>query len=313
MRRATGQATVELALGSVVFVGVLLAGIHLAEYAQLSLKVQEAQGFAAWEAAGRRVQSRRSSGATDLSPFQRTLDTTSGVGPRAERRFADFDGLEGTSGGAVIARALTEGSRVRVSCERDDSLRFDPSPSAAPVLDAAGGLRCEASARIRVINVPTQFFTRGEGGFFGAAVVRESPFRVCGMGLPVGGACRGSLALLTNDWGLANDETEPCKNGCSDSKYRAMVQRLWGGGGGGLGAAFAREFAGEPGTDATRFEFSYSGVEDSMRDFVGGEGDPEFITGGAGSGMVPELDTQAADTSRTRTRRRCFLGKGCPR
>lgn len=313
MRRAPGQATVELALGSVVFVGVLLAGIHLAEYAQLSLKVQEAQGFAAWEAAGRRVQTRKLDGATTLDPFRRTLDGTSGVAARAERRFADFDGLDGTNGGAVIARALTEGSRLRVSCERDDSLRFDPSPSAAPVLDAAGGLRCEASARVRVINLPTQFFTRGEGGFFSEAVVRESPFKVCGMGLPVGGQCQGALALLTNDWGLANDETEPCPNACGDSKYRGMVQRLWNGGGGSAGARFAREFAGEPGTDATRFEFSYSGVESGMRDVVGGEGDPDFITGGAGSGMVPELDTQAADTTRTRTRPRCFLGKGCPR
>ncbi len=309
MRPVRGQATVELALGSVVFVGVLLAGIHLAEYAQLSLKVQEAQTFATWEAAGRRVQTRKLDGTTDLNPFRRTLDDSTGVASSAERRYADFDGLTGTSNGAVIARALTEGSGLRVSCAREDSLRFEASPTARPVLDEAGGIACEASARVRVINVPTRFLTAD--GFFSANVVRESPFRVCGMGLPVGGACRGRLALLTNDWGLANDETQECKNTCADSKYRGMVERLWAGGGG-AGAAFASEFAGAPPTDANRFEFSYSGIESDMTDFVGGEGEPTFITGGAGSGMVKDMDTQRADTSALRRRPRCFLGKGCP-
>ena len=47
-----GQATVELALGLLVFVTVLLFGIHFAEVGWLSLKVQEAGAWAMWEAAG---------------------------------------------------------------------------------------------------------------------------------------------------------------------------------------------------------------------------------------------------------------------
>ncbi len=91
--KKNGQATVELALGSIVFVGVLLIGIHMAEYAQLSLKVQDAQTYAVWDASGRRVQTREISGSTNLTPFQRTLDNTTGVGAMAKKRFADFNGL----------------------------------------------------------------------------------------------------------------------------------------------------------------------------------------------------------------------------
>jgi len=40
-RRAAGQATVELALGTLVFVTLLTAGIYLAETSFLALKVHE--------------------------------------------------------------------------------------------------------------------------------------------------------------------------------------------------------------------------------------------------------------------------------
>jgi hypothetical protein len=120
------------------------------------------------------------------------------------------------------------------------------------------------------------------------------------MGLPVNGNCRGSLAILTNDWGLANEETDECKLSCGSSPYRGMIAKMWGGGGG-AGAAFAARFAGSAPTNASEYHFSYSGVESGMIDFVGGEGIPSFITGGAGAGMVPRM-----------TRPKCFLGKDCP-
>ena len=300
MRALRGQATVELALGSIVFVGVLMIGIHLAEYAQLSLKVQDAQTYAMWDASGRRVQSRGLGGDTTLQPFRRTLDTVTGSGARAGQRFADFDGLDSSSNGNVIIRALTKGSGVKVACEQEDSLRFQASPTARPVLFEQGGLRCTSSAEIRAINIPTSFLQRDEGGFFKERIARQTPIPVCGMGLPVNGQCKGSLALLTNDWGLANEETDECKNGCDISAYRGQVQRLFAGGGG-AGAAFAAQFAGAPPTDANAFQFSYSGVESGMTDYVGGEGTPVFITGGAGTGMVTRM-----------TRPKCFLGKACP-
>jgi hypothetical protein len=272
----------------------------MAEYAQLSLKVQDAQTFAVWEASGRRVQTREVSGATSDSPFSRTLDTSNGVAPNATRRFADFNGLDNTSNGNVIIRALTEGSGVEVKCEDDPSMRFLASPTARVVLLEKGGLHCTATAQVKAINVPRRFLQKDTGGFFRQEIVRRDPIPVCGMGLPVNGSCRGSLAILTNDWGLANDETAECKNTCSSSPYRGEVQRMFGGGGG-KGGAFADQFAGPPPVTADNYFFSYSGVESGMVDFVGGEGVPTFITGGAGTGMVPRM-----------SHAKCFLGKNCP-
>lgn len=298
MRR--GQATVELALGSIVFVGVVLIGIHMAEYAQLSLKVQEAQTFAVWDASLRRVQSRGDNGGTTRQPFDRTLEEVSGAAARAQRRYRDFDGVRNGTSTTVVSRALTRGSRVRVSCEADDDMSFIATPTARPLLWDVGGLRCQSSAEIRAIRIPKRYLQRDDGGFFKQTIVRADPMKVCGMGLPVSGECRGVLAVMTNDWGLANDETAECKLDCPSSPYKAMVRRLFGGGGG-AGAAFASQFAGGAPVTANDFFFSYSGVESGMKQFVGGEGDPEFVTGGAGLGMVPRLETHG-----------CFLGKGCP-
>jgi hypothetical protein len=305
LHRRRGQAAVELALGAIVFIGVLMAGIHLAEYAQLSLKVQDAQTFAIWDASLRRVQSRKDDGSTDVVPFQRTLSQSNGVASTAQRRFADFNGLEGTDQGNTIGRALTRGSGVEVRCVRDDQLLSFPGTAAVQglMLDV-GSLRCSSSARVSAINIPEKFLQRDEGGFFDEAIVRRRPLPVCGMGLPVEGACRGSLALLTNDWGLSDDETEQCKLfDCGRSPYRGLVQRMFGGGpGGGAGAAFASRFAGAAPVTPASYFFSYSGVESGMQqDLQGSEGATRFNTGGAGMGLVPRLQ-----------RPHCFLGKRCP-
>ena len=300
MRTLRGQATVELALGSIIFVGVLLIGIHMAEYAQLSLKVQDAQTYAIWDASGRRVQSREVNGATNLLPFRRTLDSVTGVGSQSKIRFADFDGISTSSNGNVISRALTEGSGVDVQCEQENSLRFTASRTAQGIMREEGGLNCTASAKVKAINIPRRFLQRDNGGFFEHSIVRRDPIPVCGMGLPFNGNCRGSLAILTNDWGLANEETEECKLSCTSSPYRGMISSMFGGGGG-AGAAFASAYAGGAPTSASEFHFSYSGVESGMTDYVGGEGTPTFITGGAGAGMVPRM-----------VRPKCFLGKDCP-
>lgn len=303
-----GQAAVELALGALVFIGVLMAGIHLAEYAQLSLKVQDAQTFAVWDASLRRVQSRQQNGGTDLQPFQRTLDEVTGVGAMAKKRFADFNGLSGTDHGNVIGRALTQGSGVDVRCEREGSLRFRASPAAEELMKDVGGLKCSASAQVKAINVPERFLQRDNGGFFEHSIVRRQPIPICGMGLPVGGACTGALALLTNDWGLAKEETDTCKLDCRDSAYRGMIEAMFRRTPppSGRAAAFAARFAGAVPASPADFHFSYSGVEEEMQQRVpGSEGQDTFITGGAGSGMVPELRTGRANEPR------CFLGKKC--
>ena len=55
---ARGQATVELALGLLIFVTVLIFGIHFAEMGFLSLKVTEASASAIWDATAYQTHSK---------------------------------------------------------------------------------------------------------------------------------------------------------------------------------------------------------------------------------------------------------------
>jgi hypothetical protein len=308
MRARRGQAVVELAIGAVVFVVVLLVGIHLAEVAALSLKVQEAQAFAVWQATQPRVERRNpATGESELSPFNDTLNTSSGVGPRAKRRYQDFNGLDSVTNGPEIKQALTRGSGVDVDCARDNRLHFQPRGTVNVIYRDEGALHCTAEAQLEAIRIPRSFMQAGEGGWFRAEPFRTQPIPVCGMGLASGGRCTGELAILTNDWGLAGkDETkEDCRFGnCPQPTYKAMTQRMWGGGGG-AGAAFATKFAGSAPVSAADFHFSYAGIENGYFQAGADEGgNAGFKTGGPaiGDGMVPWTQTAAP----------CFLGRpGC--
>lgn len=308
MSAPRGQATVELALGALVFVTVILFGIHFAEVGWLSLKVQEAQSFAVWETTGRRVQQREASGAVSTGNLNQTLSAT-GVSDDAQRRYRDFEGVGGT-GGAVISRALTRGSGMRVACLREPGLEGVPAavpsatPRAAGVLSAAGGLECRAEADLAALNLPRSFL-EGGSGFFQAAHSRSTPIHVCGMGRATGGACRGHLAVLTNDWGLMGPaESGECRvrGACANPLYKAAVGAMFGGGGS-AGADFAMQFAGAAPATANEFHFSFRGAPEALSmEPVGGEGAGTYNTGGPGIGMVPQRFTGAP----------CFLGKpGC--
>jgi len=296
-----GQATVELALGATVLVVTLLVGIHLAEVAALSLKVQEASTYAAWEAATRRVQTRELNGDTTDEPFRRTLDATSGVAAEARRRYQDFNGLSSAQGPAVIAQALTEGSQLSVECHRTSAVSFAPTGGVASLDLDEGGLACSSRATLTAVRIPHGFLQEDDGAFFREDPARTEPMTICGMGRAHQGQCEGSLALLTNDWGFAGGETRQCKLTCGSSPYRGAVERLFPGGWT-RGAELAARWTGQAPTSGAEFHFSYSGVESADEQVIPSEGDTMFHTGGAGVGMV----------SRVSTGQRCFLGSpGC--
>ncbi|MCC6332444.1 MAG: hypothetical protein IT380_00490 [Myxococcales bacterium] len=307
-RQPSGQAVVELALGAVVLVTVLLVGIHLAEVAILSLKVQEAQTYAVWQTTQRRVQTREASGASTLSPFNATLDNTSGEEARAQQRYRDFNGLDSVNSGPGISLALTRGRGMDVDCERDGRLHFRPSdtPQNANIYLDEGALHCSAEARLDAIRIPKAFMNKADGSWFRAEQLQRDSIRVCGMGLPRNGSCQGRvLAILTNDWGLAGDETGECRlRGCTNQKYRGMVQRMWVGDLGARSIAFATAFSGAAPASGADFWFSYSGIESGHAEFTGGEGAGTYLTGGPAvpGGMVYQSKTDG----------KCFLGRRCP-
>jgi hypothetical protein len=306
--RARGQATVELALGSIVFVTVLLVGIHFAEAAWISLKVQEAQTWALWETTHHRVQQREADGSSTLGPLTDTLDASNGVGAQAQRRYKDFSGLSASGGRAVITQALTQGEGMDVMCREDRAAHFEAPGIAKPIFEDRGAFWCRSEAKLQAIRMPKSFLQADDGSFFQAPTFRMTAMKVCGLGLPKNGACEGKAELLTNDWGfVGREETKECKLGCTSSPYRGAVSRVfdtqkgWGN-----GVAFAERFAGAAGARPDEFYFSYSGVESGHTQTISAEQGPTWNTGSPGVGTL---------AGHAQAPFKCFLGrktKGCP-
>ncbi len=299
-----GQATVELVLGAIVFVTLLLGGIHFAEFAQLALKVQDAQTFAVWEASGAQVLDFRADGTSSDGPFRSNVKAGGGVGADAEGRFQDFDGLSSASGGAVITRALTEGKAMKVTCEPVGAgvVGFRASDTALPYYPDVGGLHCSSEADVTAIRTPKAFLQNSTGdGWFKNEHDWVTTIKVCGTGFAKGGACPGSLTVLTGDWGYAGPEQTKASPLNSTTLYSAAVKNLFHPPAGAANA-FAAAFAGG-GPSSSTFYMSYRGIEDGYQESVGGEvPSGTYLTGGAGLGLVPF----------TKTGGNCFLGLPCP-
>jgi hypothetical protein len=292
---------VELAIGAVVFVTIILAGIFFAEMAQLSLKVQDAQTFAVWEASGRQVLEFRADGTSSSVPFSNTVDPSTGVAAQAQARFANFDGLSSSVGGGVVTRALTRGSAMRVTCERVRlPAQLVATPSVKSYYRDLGTLECFSSATVQAVRTPRVFFEFGTH----AALTWTNPIEVCGTGFAVDGSCRDArLAIVTGDWGYwGPDETAESPLHATTG-YSAAVGRLFKDLRVPSGAAnrFAATFAGG-GPPNDEFQFSYRGEESSYQEPIGGDFGTVWNTGGPGLGMVPFTHT-AGD---------CFLGRACP-
>jgi hypothetical protein len=307
-----GQATTELALGALVFVTLLLLGIHFAEVGMLSLKVQESSAWATWEATARRVQNLKTH---DTLPFDAILSGPDAVGPAATHNYEDFNGLTSVdTGNSVVMRALTKGSGLAVKCQENAALRWQPSGTASRAYSDRGGFECTSEASLAAA-LPINFLNDANG-FFKAKNydARHSTLKICGMGRATGGTCNGYLPILLGDWGLSGDaEKGECKLAVGNSgacvstsfaanqDYKDATQRMWSAGFG-KSKALAMQWAGAAPADPNEFWFSYSGLESSYDTTVGGEGLGTFKTGGPGLGSIPD-NTVAAD---------CFLGKpGC--
>ncbi len=299
-----GQATVELALGLLVFVTVLLFGIHFAEIGWLSLKIQEAGTWAIWESTGPRVQDLQ---ARNTSPFSQTL-APGGLELKTTNQYADFNGLSSAAGAPIITAALARGSSLRTTCAQDNTLRFAPTTTAQVVYFDQGGLSCQVVGRLDAIRIPSIFADSSPDGFFKERHGVAKPYFMCAVGGRSNGACRGRLSILTNDWGLAGDsaadnQSASCRIGsvCTNTTYRDAVASMWVGGGG-AGRAFAEAHAGSAPTDANEYHFSYAGMEFNYWTNLGDEGgNTRYKTGGPGLGLIPDF-----------TLNNCFLGKaGC--
>lgn len=260
-RSVRGQATVELALGSIVFITILLWGIHFAEAGWLRLKVQESATSALWEASGRRVQHLAPS--FDTNTFVATLGP-GGVADRALDRYRDFRGSVPVASAATYTAAVTRAQGLSVTCRANNTIGWAATATFTSVYQNRGGLDCSAEAMVRPIGIPSSFLQQNEGGFFAAANAPTTGIKFCAFGNRSGGTCDGVMPLLTNDWGLAGpleggDQPQPSIGcGAGAATYCGTVRSLWAGGGT-RGEQFANTFAGTAPASAEEFNFAYAG------------------------------------------------------
>jgi len=217
--KARGQGTVELALGSFVFVTVLMLGIHLGEVGFLSLKVHEAADHALWDATGRRAHlftedNVRSGERRIYAPGE---NAAAAAGPRATARYRDFEGLSSRQGSGGITQALTGSGPISVDCDQQPALAFEVPEqvtSTEPVYlqqvasvrdlyrGREGGLSCRASATLGIIRVPRRFLQNNERGMAQVEHWQRALIPVCAAGRAEGSSCRGRFGVLLGDWGL---------------------------------------------------------------------------------------------------------------
>lgn len=292
-----GQATTELALGSLLFVAVLLFGIHFGEVPVLMLKMKEASNYAITHATGERThlfsRSAILSGNT-YAPF-----SPAAISADVKARYRDFDGMSDRTSGSSFTAAVTEASAFKVKCAQDPSLSFGlqrpkntirTSANGKAFYDSTfnfldgryqdrGGISCDVSATVTALRIPSSFADNGSSGFFKEPLVAQGKFPICGAGRPKKGACKGQLTVLSGDWAFdgpltgansrLNGDVESFEHGLVDNDgYLEFVRQLYTKNGDSQGNAGrkllelgAGSFPGDPEyLDESKFNMSFKGV-----------------------------------------------------
>ena len=308
--RRHGQATVEMALGLLVFVTVFIFGIHFAEVGYLSLKVQEAASSALWDTTSAKMH--------ELPGNFTHLDSAiAQAGAHATARYEDFDGRTSRHGRPKMVQVFTSAEGLEVTCEAEKHISFKPSGSTASVFEDTGGMRCTSKAELAPIRIPRRFVDTGEGALFDVPHYMRAAIPVCGIGRaqPGNGRCRGGYGILLDDWGLAGpDESGECillqEGSCANKPYYQSTKLVYGQHVAVNGASqdMAEQVVGASPIDPGKFWMSFRGMPSGFEEEEhGGDDDPNdwVTTPGAKS------PTSGYESS-YQGRGNCFLGAACP-
>lgn len=187
---------VELALASLVFVTVLVFGIHFAEWGYINLKVTEASSSALWDS----TAYQHHKWPNDDSP---ATQAAVGAGLDANARYQDMDGRRSSGTATSLSQVFTKADRMQVSCRMGGGVGFSPHFFTNLAYSDSGAISCASEAQITVIGFPRSFADQSGGGFFKAVNYAPPAIRMCGFGRPMGGgACGPGVQMVLDDWGL---------------------------------------------------------------------------------------------------------------
>ena len=104
-----GQGTTELALGLLLFVTVLIFGIHFAEIGYLSLKVQESATSALWDTTSAKMHELPK----NFDALTQLIDSNK-PGQLATERYKDFDGRASKQGRTKVVQLFTSAEGLKL-------------------------------------------------------------------------------------------------------------------------------------------------------------------------------------------------------
>lgn len=308
-RQRRGQSTTEMALGMLVFVTVLVFGIHFAEVGYLSLKVQEAAASALWDSTSAKMHSLPG----DFSDLQNLIDGNR-PGQLATSRYRDFDGRTSKSGGRAPVQVFTSAGGLEVTCEAASGISFSDNGATAGVYANVGGMRCSSRAVLSPTRDLTKsFLDQGPGSFFEVPHYAVGTIPVCGTGRARGGTCAGGFGILLDDWGLAGgDEGGECLllqgANCANKPYYDSAKKVYDSYNTVTGASenLARSIVGSAPIDPGKFWMSFKGESGFQDRENGGDRDPnDWVTTPGTKSPTTEYD------SAYKGRGNCWLGTSC--
>jgi hypothetical protein len=218
MMRATssqrGQAMVEMALGTTLFVTIVAFGIHFSEISFFELKSQEAANAALFDSTSGKMHDWPTNSGAAATTVNNAVNGPTGV----QTRYQDFNGVTAINNPPRIDQVFTYGKNMNVQCNvGGNAYSWGPSNwYTNAVFDDNGGLKCSAQADVYVsAAMPLQFLDRSTpGGLFDQQeYAAPGVIRACGMGRNVNGNCPGTYRMLLDDWGFAglnSNESKTC-------------------------------------------------------------------------------------------------------
>jgi hypothetical protein len=199
MRTPRGQATTELALGSLLLVTVMLFGIYFGEVTFGALKVQEAANSALFDLTDYKAHTMTSLLYSE-SPIGSAVTQTQ---TNTFNDYQDFDGRTSPWGvhSPNVQHVFTKTTGMTVKCSTGGA----PAYLANPLLvlaydDPTHGASCSTSAEFLTVNMPSHF--ADSHGMFQVPHWSRASIQQCSTGTPSAGACKGRNTIMLDDWGL---------------------------------------------------------------------------------------------------------------
>lgn len=303
-----GQGTTELALGLLLFVTVLIFGIHFAEIGYLSLKVQESAASALWDTTSAKMHELPK----NFTPLTNLISSDK-PGQLATERYKDFDGRTSKQGRAKVTQLFTSAGDLEVTCRAAGAINFRPSVSTnGSVYRNVGGMRCNARAELSPVQKFTRnFLDRGRGAFFEVPHYAVGAIPVCGVGRASNGQCAGGFGILLDDWGLSSEaESRECHLlGCNNTAYFESAQVVYNHHNqvDGSSVRLARAVVGTAPINPGKFWMSFRGAPSGfLEKEPGGDSDTNDWE------TTPGKNSRSAEYNTSfNNRKKCFLGNKC--